>query len=139
MTEPLSPPEAKPMETERDRLRAASLGRKVKRPEKVVEVDGVKYLVISPSIAEASQIRSAGGLSRQKVGADSKAELDVDMARYLVRSIILCTYGPESRQRIFGLADEAEMLTWPPSDPLIKDLGGIAVRMVQDAEEAAKN
>ena len=99
----------------------------------------MKYIVRAPTISEAGDIRAAGGLAKQKVGKDGQTEVAIDVARYTVRAIVLCTYIPETGERAFGLADEAEMLKWPPDDEFLSVLGGAAVGFMQGAEASAKN
>lgn len=128
-----------PAPNPRDRARSAALGRTVKRREVTIEVAGVQYLVRAPSISEAADIRAAGGLAKQRVGKDGQTELAIDVARYTVRAMVLCTYVPETGERAFGLADEAEMLKWPMEDEFLDKLGGAAVGFMQGAEASAKN
>jgi len=117
-------------ESLRDRMRAATLGAGHKRKEETVEIDGQTFVVRQPTVAERSQI-----LKRSKANT---GELEnVDISEMQVWAVIYCTYTPEG-ERVFEDADY-EALMNQPSGSFVDALATAALRLMNVAEEAAKN
>lgn len=127
-------------ENNRDRLRSAILGAPPVLAEKLVEVRGMQFLLIEPSIKDSAYITAAGGMMKQRINSKTgETSMDIDLARYTVAAVISCTHDPESRARIFQPADEADLLRRSAKDPFLSALGEAATGFLKDGEEKAKN
>lgn len=130
---------SEPHTNPRDRLRSAVLGSRIELEEKTVEVDGLSFLLIEPNVKDRAAITAAAGITRQRFMKTGETEATVDTARYAVMAIILCTYVPETRERVFQLQDEGDLLKRSSRDKFLSALGEAATDFLKATEEKAKN
>lgn len=99
----------------------------------------MQFLLIEPNIKDSAYVTQAGGLSKQQIAKDGGASMNIDLARYTVAAIIVCTHDPETRQRIFTPADEKDLIQRSERDPFISALGEVATGFLKKGEDKAKN
>ena len=114
----------------RDRLRAKTLGAGGRRQEEIVEIDGEKFVVRQPTVAQRSDIF-------KKCKANTGETEQVDIGEMQVWAVIHCTYTPEGEQ-VFEEADY-EALCNQPTGGFVDALGAAALRLMNEASVEAKN
>lgn len=111
----------------RDKLRALTVGAAKKFREKTVEFGGEKFVVREPSLAESKAIRSKAVQVSAK-GQDVK----IDDVEFLVQAIIQLVHD-EDGVKVFEAGDH-EALMGQPAGGFVQVLGQAAVEMFSDAE-----
>lgn len=114
----------------RDRLRAKTLGAGGKRQEEIIEIDGEKFVVRQPTVAQRSDI-----LRKSKATTGDTER--IDLAEMQVWAVIHCVYTTEGDQ-VFEPADY-EALRNQPTGGFVDTLGAAALRMMNVAAVEAKN
>ena len=114
----------------REELRAAVIGTKGR--SKIVDVGGKQYRVYEPSVGARQAFLMLLNLN----GPDDK--ITGNVAKAQIKLVILCTYDPDTNERIFEAEDE-ELLMNSPADGPIKILSEAALSFSVEASDVGKN
>lgn len=114
----------------RDRLRSKTLGAGGKRKEEIVEIDGEKFVVRQPTVAQRSDI-----LRRSKANTGDAER--IDLGEIQIWATIHCTYTEEG-EKVYETEDY-EGLSEQPSGGFVDTLGAVGLRLMNAAAGDAKN
>lgn len=99
----------------KDSLRKKTLGTTTPVREKTVEIDGEKYLLRVPTIAQRSFIDLASTVIVAAPGLPGGSAEKRDIGAFNTQILIACVHDPETKESIFEQTD-ADVLLAQPSD-----------------------
>jgi hypothetical protein len=114
-------------------LRSITVGAKVEHRVEVVEYQGLKFEVRSPSVGARSKILE----SARK--ADDTGEAAFDFGLFRILAVVHLTHDPESGEKVFSVTDVPAMLE-SPTGGYVDVIGAVAEGLINvDPDETAKN
>jgi hypothetical protein len=112
----------------RKTLRDLTIGRKVQFATEIVEIDGTKFEVRSPSIKQREDIMNAAGIHASASGKERDDKISA--ASMQVLTIIYMVYDPETGEKVFDLADR-DVLLEQPIGGWVDILAGACMRLMK--------
>lgn len=101
---------------------------KVQFAEKEADINGEKVILKQPDLKTRNDIYRLAGKMDVKSG-----EMEVDITKLQLYTIIYCTYDPESKERIFEKGDYKELSHSALGNYIVKQLADKAMSLM-DAE-----
>jgi len=112
----------------RDQIRSSTLGAKPQFKTKLVDLDGTEVEIRQPNLKDRQKLLK---MAKDKEG-------NFEMISFLLWAVILCTYVPNTNEKVFSEEDYDSMLEMNTGG-FVEKLGGEVSALMNEEDTSTKN